>query len=214
MRDLALGSLDDYRRYLEEHDEEWRVLDDRCRIVVSHFYRDPDLFDKLRDHVLPSLAANARRENRSVVAVWSAGCACGEEPWTLRVLWDRHVQRMHADVSMSIIATDADARVLARAQQAQYPRSSLRNAPHDWRTEVFSLRDGNYRLDDKWRHGVEFAQQDLRCEMPDGPFDLILCRNLAFTYFDKPLRSAVAEQLRARLRPCGQIVVGAHEVLP
>lgn len=214
LRELGLADFAAYRAHLVGHADEWTVLDAACRIVVSHFYRDRAVFDRLRDEGLPRLAAAARAVGRSRVDVWSAGCACGEEPWTLRILWDRHVARRDPRVELHILATDADERVLERARLAEYPASSLRSAPAEWRTAVFTGSEGTFRLADTYRHGVEFRCQDIRAVMPDGPFDLILCRNLVFTYFDASLQRTIAGGLRARLRPGGEIVVGAHERLP
>lgn len=214
LRELGLADLDAYRAYLADHDDEWVELDERCRIVVSRFYRDRGAFDRLRDVVLPRLAADARRAGRAHVDVWSVGCACGEEPWTLRVLWDRDVGPCEPGVDLRVLATDVDRRVLARARRAEYPASSLRSAPRDWCAAVFAVSGRMFRLEDAYRHGVTFVCQDVRAAMPVGPFDLVLCRNLAFTYFDDRAQREVLGQLLARLQPGGWLVVGSGERLP
>ena len=88
IKELGLEGLTAYRSYLEEDPEEWRRLDEFCRITISRFYRDRGVFQLLQDRVLPELAERAADEGRSVIRVWSAGCASGEEVYTLRILWD------------------------------------------------------------------------------------------------------------------------------
>ena len=109
-----------------------------------------------------------------------------------------------------MLATDVDPVLLERARRARYPESSLRELPPDLRRRAFA----GDRLKLECRAQVDFAVHDLRAGSPDGPFDLVLCRNLVFTYFDDELQREVGGRLRASLRPGGALVVGAHEKLP
>ncbi|MFK7742759.1 MAG: protein-glutamate O-methyltransferase CheR [Planctomycetota bacterium] len=219
LRELNITSLPGYREHLAAHPEEWRVLDGLCRIVVSRLYRDPPAWQRLRDETLPALAQRAEGSGRSHLDAWSVGCACGEEPWTLTVLWQRELAAQYPSIELRVLATDADPRVLRRASEAIYPASSFRSAPADWRTPgsqdaPFEAAAGGYRLRAAYRNRVAFACQDVRETMPAGPFDLILCRNMAFTYFEPGLQARIATELQARLRPAGSLVIGRHEQLP
>lgn len=96
---------------------------------------------------------------------------------------------------------------------------ALRDLPPEWIAEAFTpassqTGDDELELDPVIRRRVVFMEQDLRREMPDGPFHLILCRNLAFTYLDEALRRETLKRLRVRLVPGGVLVLGAHETLP
>lgn len=104
--------------------------------------------------------------------------------------------------------------MLARARRARYPPSSLRELPRDWVCQAFEARDGEQRLRPELASDVVFLRHDVRTDPPDGPFDLVLCRNLAFTYFDRDGQARVAELLTSALRPGGALVVGAHETPP
>jgi chemotaxis protein methyltransferase CheR len=114
MRDLGLDNFAAYRaRRLEADPTEWRVLDECCHITISRFFRDRAVFEALRTRILPDIAERAERERRRA-QVWSAGCASGEEPYTIRILWDVEINNTHPAVSLSIIATDVDDAMLER----------------------------------------------------------------------------------------------------
>jgi len=210
---LGLADLDGYRRYLDSHVEEWRVLAGFCRISVTRFYRDRGVFDALRDRVLPWLANEAGGSGERLVTSWSAGCAAGEEPYTLAMVWRLAVAPRFPAVGLRIVASDADPHAIERAHEACYRPSSMKELPADWRATAFQPTGDLQCLRAEFRSMVELRCEDLRASMPDGLFDLILCRNLVFTYFAEPLRAEVARRIVARLSPCGVLVIGAHEDL-
>ena len=86
--------------------------------------------------------------------------------------------------------------------------------PAAWRSSGFVESQGEYQLRDELRAGVQFRREDIRESMPEGSFDLILCRNLAFTYFDTALQRSVLKGLLERLTPQGLLLIGIHEALP
>jgi chemotaxis protein methyltransferase CheR len=207
---LGLASLDAYRAYLEARPEEWAVLEALTPITISRFYRDRAVFQQLEHAVLPTLAG---AERDSVVA-WSAGCASGEEPYTLGLLWHETVAARFPGVRLEILATDVDPAMLRRAREATYERSSLRELPMPWRERGFLRRGGRYVLRAEHRRVVTVRRHELRGPAPAGPFDLVLCRNLAFTYFGCELQHHVVGELVRVLRPGGALVIGVHEELP
>ena len=103
--------------------------------------------------------------------------------------------------------------LLERARRACYPASSLRRVPHSWRA-AFERSDDGHCLPAEYRTPVRFLEQDIRHALPEGLFDLILCRNLVFTYFETSLQAEVAERLAGRLTPGGYLLLGIHESLP
>jgi len=213
LKDLDLGELDAYRGYLAEHADEWRRLDGFCRITISRFNRDRGVFEALASGPLPVFAGRAAAERRPLAA-WSAGCASGEEAYTLKLMWDFDLGARFPGTAIDILATDCDAVLLRRAREACYPGGSLRELPTRWRAAAFERRNGAYCLCADFRSGIAFRKQDLRTRMPGGSFDLILCRNLAFTYFAPPLQERVLHRLLRRLRSGGALVIGGHETLP
>jgi len=213
MVDLGLANLAAYRSRLEGDPGEWRLLDECCRVTISRFFRDQAVFDCLGRHVLPEIAARAGTQGRDV-NVWSAGCASGEEPYTLKVLWDLELAYSLSDVAINCVATDIDARMLARAQSACYELSSLRELPPHLLEQAFIHSGTQYCLKTRHREGVSILKQDVRSEAPAAWFDLILCRNLAFTYFAPRLQSKILGRMLAQLAPDGYLVLGSHEHLP
>lgn len=180
------GDVEAYRAHLAADENEWNELDAICRVTISRLYRDAPVMERLARDVLP----RARR-------VWSAGCASGEEPYTIALLAP-HVE---------IVATDIDPELLERAKRADFGDSSLRELPVELRARFASERDA-------LRGRITFLVQDLRREAPAGPFDLVLCRNVAFTYFDASLQREVLARIESVLAPGGELVIGKGERLP
>jgi chemotaxis protein methyltransferase CheR len=195
--ELRLADAAAYRSYLGNHPEEWAHLDRLCRVTISRFWRDRTVFEALRTVVLPALGPAVR--------CWSAGCASGEEPYSLVLA------AAGAGIAVDVLATDVDPVLLERARSACYPESSLRDLPAHLRAGAF---DEDGCLKREHRAPVSFRLHDVRAAPPPGPFDVVLCRNVAFTYFAEESRRSVAGRLHASLRPGGALVVGVHETPP
>ena len=211
---LGLADLAAYRAFLEGHPAEWACLDALCRIPISRFYRDRRVFDAISYQLLPAAAIEAAAAGDNAVTCWSAGCASGEEPYTLALAWDFCVAPQWPRLGFAVVATDAEQTMLERANAACYSRSSLKELPPEWRERSFARRGPLFCLAAEFRRNVRFLLQDIRQSMPDGPFNLILCRNLVFTYFEETLQRRITGELADRLRPGGSLVLGSHESLP
>ncbi len=214
LRVLGLDDVSAYRDYLNRFPGEWAVLDGLTHITISRFYRDAGVFQALQERVLPALVQQALAQGRDTLQVWSAGAGAGEEPYTVAILWALVLQIRWPGVRLHIVATEADPGQCARARRACYGESSLRALPRSWRQRAFRRRGGEYCLDEPFRRGVELHCQDIRRAMPRGPFDLVLWRNLVFTYFDDTLQRELLRRLARRMYAGGALVIGAHEELP
>jgi chemotaxis protein methyltransferase CheR len=213
MRQLGLDEFSAYRERLEAEPQEWRVLDGLCHITISRFFRDRGVFETVQRLLLPAIARNAQRDGREA-RCWSAGCASGEEPYTVKILWDLAIECSFPGVPLSIVATDVDEIMLERARQGCFERASLHELPPHFVTEAFDRIGDRFCVRPRHRKGMRFLLQDLRSELPSGLFDLVLCRNVAFTYFAPPLQRRVFRQILERLRPGGYFAIGKHERLP
>ncbi len=213
MAELGLDDFADYRARLEADPPEWQKFDDCCHITISRFYRDRSVFDALRERVLPAIAARAMAERREA-RIWSAGCTSGEEPYTLKILWDLEVAAAHPGAAVSITATDVDEAMLARARSACFAPNSLRELPAHLVGQAFDRIGPQLCVKPRHREAIQFLAQDLRSQAPPGRFDLILCRYLAFTYFALSLQQQVLACMLERLLPHGFLVIGTHENLP
>jgi chemotaxis protein methyltransferase CheR len=213
MHELQLADFAAYRTRLEADPAEWRVFDGCCHITISRLFRERAVFEVLRKRVLPDVAARASRERRDV-RVWSAGCASGEEPYGLKILWDLEIAGSFPNVPFSILATDVDEAMLARARKGCFKPTSLREMPLPLIEGAFDRAGPLYCVKPRHRQGIDFIIQDLRSEMPPHLFDLVLCRYVAFTYFALPLQRTVLARMADRLQPNGYLVIGSDEKLP
>jgi chemotaxis protein methyltransferase CheR len=214
IRALQLGGLAAYEAYLTGQAAEWAVLEALCSIPISRFYRDRAVFDALSDAILPDLAERASAWAPAEVRCWSAGCASGEEPYTVSLAWHQRLQPTYPHIAFAVVATDVDDHLLARARTACYEKSSLRELPAAWIDEAFDRRNDLFCLRDRWKACVAFYHQDIRRARPPGQFDLILCRNMAFTYFSESVQGMVLARIAERLHAEGFLVIGRHESLP
>jgi chemotaxis protein methyltransferase CheR len=205
MRSLGLDTVEAYRARLTLDPPEWAILDELTRITISRFFREHDVFTYLCETALPELHRLAAPKP---VQVWSAGCAGGEEAYTLAIA--AHELR----IPVHILATDWDEHQLLRAREARYSNGCVRELPAPWRACAFDRHGDELVLRDEFRASVELLRQDIRRDMPAGPFHLILCRYLAFTYFNAPLQRRIAKRLLERTTRKGLLVLGKHESWP
>ncbi|MBZ0157431.1 MAG: chemotaxis protein CheR [Alphaproteobacteria bacterium] len=213
--ELGLSDISTYKGYLDSHSAEWEVLDSLCQITISRFYRDRRVFDALCSTILPGLAKNASETGAHEIRCWCAGCCSGEEAYTLQILWRTYVMpALQRQIPLRIIATDLNPDVLERAQKGAFPASSLVDLPEKLIREAFECSGSACTIRGAFREDVEFARQDIREQLPEGTFHLLLCRNLVFTYFDRTLQLEILERIVERLSPGGFFVIGIHESLP
>jgi len=214
IKELKLDDIDQYRHYLLTHQEEWLTLDRLCQVTVSRFYRDKMMFVFLSNAVLPELARQAIKQNKKTIKVWCIGCASGEEPYTVNLIWQLHCQSQFPQLHLSIVATDANSDMLERMKQACYPYATIKNLPANWQEKVFAQQGELYCLKPNYQGDINRIQEDVREAVPDENFDLILCRNLVCTYYDDALQRDTLDRIQQQLRVGGVLVLGIHEQLP
>lgn len=214
LQELSLVDLRAYRKKLCDDPNEWNVLKEICRITISRFYRDTHVFVQLEKQLLPECADEAIKNKTDNIHVLSAGCASGEEPYTVSLIWNLLVGPKYPKVGIEIVAIDTDQIVLGRARRACYSEGSLKHLPDILVQKGFERANESYNLNRDFQSAVHFKHQDLEKFKPDRMFDIILCRNLAFTYFDASSQKVVLSNLTDALRQNGYLIIGAHETLP
>lgn len=215
LQELGLTGLTDYRNFLEQNPLEWKILDSLCRITISRFYRDRQVFADLSAKILPALTRDTLKSSDKEIRCWSAGCCSGEEPYTLQIIWQLLISPALApDLGLKIFATTTGTELITRAEKGVYPASSLQSLPQEFIARAFIRENNLYRLKPAFTEGVEFIEQDIRNNMPAGLFHLILCRNLVLTYFEETIQLKIMQKIIDRLRPGGVLVIGRHENLP
>ena len=214
IRELRLNDVESYRKYLQVHQDEWIYLDSLCRISISRFYRDKGVFDCIGDKVFPALAQMAESSGNKKIQCWNAGSASGEEAYTIALVWQFLLSLDCPDMDIQITGTEVDSNLLKRAEMACYLQSSVKELPEKWLSQAFKRTGKQYCLYPEFREKVNFISQDIRLAAPDGPFHMVLCRNLAFTYFDISLQKEVLGRIFDSLLDGGALVIGIHESLP
>jgi chemotaxis protein methyltransferase CheR len=208
---IGLSNLEEYSLSVKRNSDERRLLSKLLTVTISRFFRDKEVFETLRQSVIPSLL---KEEDRKELRIWSIGCASGEEPYSLALLWEDKFQQTWPQVCLSILATDVDERMLARAKEGRYKKSSLKEVPEEI-VKFFFKREGEvYILDPNLRKGVAFERHDILTEEPFLEMDIIFCRNLAFTYFSKERQIEVLKKIALGLKKNGCLVIGKDECLP
>jgi chemotaxis protein methyltransferase CheR len=117
-------------------------------------------------------------------------------------------------MTIDIVATDADPNMIRRARDARYEFGSLKDLPESWRDRAFTREDDTYCLKPEYRRDIKFLEQDIRQMQPEGCFDLVLCRNLVFTYFDEALQLGLVKRIAGAMHDGAALVLGVHEQLP
>ena len=214
INDLGLADAHAYRDYLCRNPEEAQVADYLCRVTISRFYRDHGVFERLNGPVLDSVCADKTAANDRQVHIWSAGCASGEETYSIALAWHFAGRHRWPGIQLRILGTDIDDVLLERARQGCYAPGTLKELPPQWQEEGFRSKEGSLCLKPGIMQYVSFVKHDLRSGAPECDFDVVLCRNLAFTYFDDELQDAAADTIHEALADGGFLVLGKHEVLP
>lgn len=209
MRARGVHSFEEYARILREDDGEYERLLDALTINVTKFYRNRETWEALAGRYLPDLW----RDRRGAVRCWSAGCASGEEPYTVGILLLEQARRSGISAAGARIdATDVDRASLARAEAGRYRAPAFDEMPPELTSRYFTGRDER-TVGDAVRRLVRFRHHDLLREPPpEPPYDLILCRNVVI-YFDRPTQERLFLGFAEALDPQGVLVLGKVETL-
>jgi two-component system CheB/CheR fusion protein len=204
------ASVADYVRVLaQDADEAARLLDDLL-IGVTHFFRDPAAFEALEREVLPGIVARAGAD--VPIRIWVAGCASGEEAYSLAILVREQLERSGARRPVQIFATDISGEAIAEARAGCYGAELAEHVSPE-RLERFFAREGaRYRVAKELREMCIFSQQSLIRDPPFSLLDLIACRNVLI-YLDAELQRRLVPLFHYGLRPGGYLFLGSSEFL-
>jgi two-component system CheB/CheR fusion protein len=210
MASLAITDIDAYTAYLKEHPEEVRTLFTPLLINVTSFFRDPDAFATLKQDILPSLCAGKPEDY--IFRVWVAGCASGEEAYSIAILLSEFMEEAKLHFKAQIYSTDLDDEAIAFARRGHYPAAIAANISAERLSRFFVKTDVGYRIATDIREMVVFAVQSVISDPPFTKLDLLSCRHLMI-YLEPELQNRVIPVLHYALKPGGVLFLAPSEGL-
>ncbi len=199
-----------YARYLKEHQEEVHLLFKELLINVTSFFRDPEAFEALRKEVLPRILAG--KPEGWVFRVWVAGCASGEEAYSIAMLLRERADETRLDFKVQIYATDLDEDAIAFARAGAYPPNIVQDLTPERLRRFFLKEDAGYRVKKEIREMVVFAVQNVTKDPPFTRLDLLSCRNLMI-YLEPDLQDRLISIFHYALRAGGVLFLSPSESL-
>ena len=204
-------TFDDYLTVLDGNDDEFAALFDTVLINVTSFFRDAETWQVVADEVIPSVINE--REPGDPLRVWVAGCASGEEAYTIAILLCEALGESAYARRVKIYATDADEGVLAQARLGRFPHQALaESVPTPLIERYFDAKSSDLVFRKTLRRTIVFGRHDLVRDPPISRVDLLTCRN-TLMYFTPPTQRHILRQLHFALRPTGYLVLGRSEAL-
>jgi two-component system CheB/CheR fusion protein len=210
MQQVEISSYAEYLDYLQVHTDEFTALFNMILINVTAFLRDMDAWAHLRDDVLPELIA-ARKPNEPI-RVWSAGCASGEEAYSMAMILADILGPEEFRERVKIYATDVDDDALNQARHASYTEREMKSVPDDLRERYFEMQNGRYVFRIDLRRSVIFGRNDLVQDAPISRVDLLVCRN-TLMYFNAETQSRILGRFHFSLAGGGVLFLGKAEML-
>jgi two-component system CheB/CheR fusion protein len=210
MQELGIETHGDYVDYLELHQDEFALLFNTILINVTSFFRDTATWDYLRDEVLPELLEQHGHEEP--IRVWVAGCASGEEAYSVAMLLASILGEEAYRERVKIYATDVDEEALEVARHASYTAKQVESVPQDLLDRYFDRVESRYLFRQDLRRTVIYGRNDLVQDAPISRIDLLLCRN-TLMYFNAETQATILRRFHFALRDSGVLVLGKSEML-
>lgn len=204
---LKIESLAEYFDYIKKHPAELANLSQNMLVSVTSFFRDEDAFSaaaKILEEII------FEKKTGDDLRIWSAGCATGEEPYSLAFLINDIIERSGKILSVKIFATDLDQEALAQARAGIYSHDEVKGLSSGTLNKYFEKKESSYEVKKIIRDSIVFAKQDLIQNPPFVKQDFISCRNVLI-YFEQPLQQRVFEIFHYALKPMGYLFLGKSE---
>jgi two-component system CheB/CheR fusion protein len=203
-----IDSLEVYGRYLKEHPEETGKLFKELLINVTSFFRDAEAFDVLQNEVLPQLLVD--KPDDYVLRIWVAGCAIGEEAYSIAMLLSEYMENTHQVFKVLLFATDLDDDAIAVARTGLYPLNIAQDVSAERLRRFFLKEESGFRVKKSIREMVVFAIQNVIKDPPFTRLDLLSCRNLMI-YLETEVQNRLIPAFHYALKPGGVLFLSPSE---
>ena len=209
MQMVGVEGYENYQDYLEVHPEEFGLLFDTILINVTAFFRDPEAWQTLAAEVIPQITRRGRADD--LIRCWSAGCASGQEAYTLAMLLAEAMPPQEFRDRVKVYATDIDEEALNQARHAIYTAEQVQDVPAPLLEKYFDPINGSsYIFDQEMRRAVIFGRNDLLRDAPIGRLQLIVCRN-TLMYFNADAQNQILARFHFALNDGGFLFLGKAE---
>jgi len=217
---LNCNDFKDYFSFIQKNTKEIDRLLNAITINVSRFFRDPLTFELLAERILPTILRQKVLARDDSLRIWSAGCAMGEEAYSLAILIQELLLKEGRTMKLHLFGTDIDTRILGKAAKGVYPFASVENVKYGLLKKYFIPAGNAFMLVPEIQKQVTFSFYDMmdkgRLVPPDsifGNFDLICCRNLLI-YFNTGYQETIFAKLHRALAQNGYLILGEAESPP
>ncbi|HAG15098.1 MAG TPA: chemotaxis protein CheR [Bacteroidales bacterium] len=215
---IGAGSPENYYSILKTKFFEPDLLIENFMINVSYFFRNALCFELVNKNIIPELIRKKQNSKDRTIRIWSAGCANGEEAYSLAILFADQLKKEKSTLNTRIFATDFDSSAIGKAKQAIFSSESIKNVKHHQLQNYFTEKDGKYFLNSEIKEMVQFSIYDLLDKNSHAPresifgdFDLIVCRNVLI-YFNPDFQEIIFSKLYKSLSHNGILMLGEAEV--
>jgi two-component system, chemotaxis family, CheB/CheR fusion protein len=203
-----IETMDGCVKFLQQTPSEVEALFRDLLIGVTHFFRDPEVFQMVEGQVVPKLFAG--KPAGGTIRVWSAGCSTGEEAYSLAILLVERMEALRQSYTLQVFATDIDAQAIAAARAGVFPAGIASDVPPERLARFFTAEPGGYRIQKGIRDLIIFSEQNVTKDPPFSKLDLISCRNLMI-YLGPDLQRRLIPVFHYALNPGGFLLPGTSE---
>ena len=201
-----------YVHFLQENQKELEILFKELLIGVTSFFRDPKVWEKLSETVIPKIISNHQPE--SIIRVWVPGCSTGEEAYSLAIVFKEVMEKINPSkgIPLQIFATDLDEEAINTARKGDFPLNISEDVSLQRLNRFFIKTDDGYRIGTEIRETIVFAQHNIIMHPPFTKIDLLSCRNLLI-YMDQELQKKLLGLFYYTINPDGILILGSSESL-
>lgn len=201
-----------YLKLLKKDPQEYEFLVDTLTVNVSEFFRNSETFRIIEKEIIPSIIKYRPESVIRSIRIWSAGCAAGEEAYSLAILLHRILKTDFNKYRIRIIGTDIDAQSLEKARKGVYSENLLKNIDPDTKERYFLKHGDTYQVIDELKSITQFKRHDMISDPRIYRFDLIVCRNVMI-YFKKEIQEQLQLNFYKALEKGGYFIIGKSETL-